>query len=80
MGSRTLTQHAIDKLKPRDKAYEVYDLRDPALMVRVYPSGKKTYCVRYAPDKRFTDTPKFAYFCKTSQSSCATTNLTKHSQ
>ena len=59
MGSKTITQALIDKLKPKATVYEVYDTKVKGFMVRVYPTGKKTYLVRYAAGKKITIAPTY---------------------
>src|SRR5262245_36838927 len=45
--SKLLTAIAIDKLKPRASRYEVPDGGQRGLLVVVFPSGKKSFVVRY---------------------------------
>lgn len=44
-----LLRSLIDKLEPRDSAYDVYDTALAGFAVRVNPGGAKTYIVRYRP-------------------------------
>jgi len=45
--SKGLTAIAIEKLKPKAKRYEVPDPGQRGLLVVVFPSGKKSFIVRY---------------------------------
>jgi integrase len=45
--SKGLTAIAVDNLKPRPKRYEVPDDGQRGLLVAVFPSGKKSFVVRY---------------------------------
>ncbi len=47
-----LTSHTVRGLKPRDKAYEVRDTNVQNFVLRVYPSGIKTYWVTYRIGRR----------------------------
>ena len=44
---KALNAKAIDAFKPMDKRYEVHDLLCPGFSVRVYPTGKKVFTVKY---------------------------------
>lgn len=44
---RTLTQAAIEAAKPKTKAYEIRDTRASGFLIRVQPSGRKTYYCEY---------------------------------
>src|SRR5205814_3399244 len=44
----------IAKLKPQDKAYDVWDDKLTGFIVRVYPSGNMVYRCEYARGKRIT--------------------------
>jgi integrase len=45
-----MTDQALAKQKPKDDRYEVWDTLVSNLMVTVFPSGKKTWSVRYRTD------------------------------
>ena len=45
-----MTDQALAKQKPQDNRYEVWDTLVSNLMVTVFPSGKKTWSVRYRSD------------------------------
>jgi integrase len=45
--SKPLTAIAIDRLKPRSSRYEVPDAGQRGLLIVVFPSGKKSFIVRY---------------------------------
>jgi integrase len=47
-------QKLIDKLKPKDKPYEVRDTRLKGFLVRVQPSGAMSYIVEWGRGKRLT--------------------------
>jgi integrase len=49
---RTLSQQTILSLKPRDKPYDVWDKNLSGFIVRVQPSGRKTYYCQFARGKR----------------------------
>ncbi len=42
-----VTQKLVDDLEPRDRYYRVSDITTPGLSVKVMPSGKKFYTIRY---------------------------------
>lgn len=42
-----LTKTAVEKLAPRDRAYEIYDTEITGLMLRVQPGGQKSWYLRY---------------------------------
>jgi len=44
---RAITQTAIDAAKPKTKAYEIRDTKVSGFLVRVQPSGRKTYYCEY---------------------------------
>ncbi len=44
----------ISKLKPQEKAYDVWDDKLTGFIVRVYPSGGMVYRCEYARGKRIT--------------------------
>lgn len=44
---RAITQTAIDAAKPNTKAYEIRDTKVSGFLVRVQPSGRKTYYCEY---------------------------------
>lgn len=50
----SITQQILAKLKPEAKPYEVRDERIKGFMVRVQPSGHKSFIVEYARGKRLT--------------------------
>ena len=45
--SKALTAIAVDKLKAKPDRYEVADASQRGLLVAVFPSGKKSFIVRY---------------------------------
>ena len=45
--SKALTAIAIEKLRPKANRYEVPDGGQRGLLVAVFPSGKKSFIVRY---------------------------------
>src|SRR5262249_34910469 len=45
--SRLLTAIAVDKLKPKPTRYEISDSGQRGLLIVVFPSGKKSFIVRY---------------------------------
>ena len=53
MGSR-LTAKTAESAKPRDKPYEIRDQRIGGLILRVQPSGVKSWICQYARGKRTT--------------------------
>ncbi len=42
-----LTKSNVDKLLPESEIYDVPDSEIPGLTIRVHPSGRKVYCLRY---------------------------------
>jgi integrase len=50
----SLTQQIITKLAPQEKPYEVRDDRIKGFLLRVQPTGRKSYIVEYARGKRVT--------------------------
>lgn len=50
----SISNDLIKTLEPRDKPYDVRDSDLTGFMVRVYPSGKKSYVVQYGRGKRYT--------------------------
>ncbi|MGX9522672.1 tyrosine-type recombinase/integrase [Vibrio mediterranei] len=50
MPKQMLSQRFIDRIKPSDKTQEVYDAKVSNLYLRVYPSGKVNYFVRFQHD------------------------------
>lgn len=58
-----ITADLVKKLKPKDKPYEVWDTELKGFILRVQPSGVKTYVVEYARHKRIPigqATPQFS--------------------
>jgi integrase len=51
MATKGLTAIAVEKLKPRPKRYEVPDGAQRGLLVAVFPSGKRSFIVRYRFNK-----------------------------
>jgi integrase len=57
-----ITADLVKRLKPDEKPYEVWDTELKGFIVRIQPSGLKTYLVEYARHKRITigqSTPQF---------------------
>lgn len=54
MTAALITVSLVNKLKPEDKRYEVRDTELKGFMVRVSPSGVKTYAVQYKRGGRAT--------------------------
>ncbi|MCY9855992.1 tyrosine-type recombinase/integrase [Vibrio mediterranei] len=50
MPKQMLSQRFIDRIKPSNKTQEVYDTKVSNLYLRVYPSGKVNYFVRFQHD------------------------------
>ena len=44
---KALTDKTIEALKPEPKRYEVHDLRCPGMSLRVTPSGRKTFTIKF---------------------------------
>ena len=44
---KALTDKTIEALKPEPKRYEVHDLRCPGLTLRVSPTGRKSFYIRF---------------------------------
>jgi integrase len=44
---RTLNDMFVRRIKPGDKLFNVYDAKAPGLVLRVYPSGRKTFAFVY---------------------------------
>jgi hypothetical protein len=44
---KALSAKAIDAFKPQVKRYEVHDLLCPGFSLRVYPTGRKVFTVKY---------------------------------
>ncbi len=42
-----LTNRAVDRAAPRDRDYDIHDSEVPGFLLKVYPSGVKTYIYRY---------------------------------
>lgn len=49
-----ISNSLVNTLKPKPAPYDVRDSRTPGFLVRVYPSGKKSYVVQYGRGKRVT--------------------------
>lgn len=49
-----ITQRSVEAARPKTKPYEIRDTSLSGFMVRVQPSGRKTYIVEYARGKRLT--------------------------
>lgn len=49
---QSLSQDAVAALKPEEKPYEIRDSRLPGFILRVQPSGVKTYYCEYARGRR----------------------------
>ncbi|WP_423062680.1 tyrosine-type recombinase/integrase [Candidiatus Paracoxiella cheracis] len=54
MTAALITVSLVNKLQPKDKRYEVRDTELKGFMVRVSPSGVKTYAVQYKRSGRVT--------------------------
>ncbi len=52
MKKHHLTQSKIDKLSHRKKVFSIRDNQQNGLIVRVYPTGKKVYCLQATIDKK----------------------------
>ncbi|MFK7957345.1 MAG: tyrosine-type recombinase/integrase [Lysobacterales bacterium] len=50
---KPLTAFSVSKLRPRPRRYDVRDGAIRGLMVRVYPSGTRTWYVEYPRDRRW---------------------------
>lgn len=60
--TKDLTDRTIKGLKPKDRLYDVPDGKVEGLLIRVHPSGKKNFCLRYfigGRRKRFTLKPDY---------------------
>lgn len=44
---KSLTARTIDALKPQAKRYEIHDLLCPGFSIRVFPTGRKVFTVKY---------------------------------
>ena len=44
---KTLTTKTIDAFKPRERRYEIHDVLCPGFSLRVYPTGRKVFTVKY---------------------------------
>jgi integrase len=44
---KALTAKSVEALKPKAKRYEVHDILCPGFSLRIYPTGKKVYNLRY---------------------------------
>lgn len=54
MAAQSITDSLIKKLKPEEKQYDIRDTQARGFMLRVYPSGLKTYLVEYARGKKYS--------------------------
>ena len=43
---RKLTNRSVAGFKARDEEYFVWDTETPSFFLRVYPTGKKSYCIQ----------------------------------
>ena len=50
----TINADLVKKLTPKEKPFEVWDNTLKGFIVRIQPSGIKTYIVEYARHKRIT--------------------------
>lgn len=44
---KALSVKAINAFKPQSKRYEVHDILCPGFSLRVFPTGRKVYTVKY---------------------------------
>lgn len=44
---KQLTAKSVDALKPKEKRYEVHDVLCPGFSLRIYPTGRKVFNVKY---------------------------------
>lgn len=56
---KNLTQHAIEHAKPRVRPYEIPDAKQPGLLLRVQPSGIKSFIVQWGRGRRVTLKPRY---------------------
>lgn len=59
----SITANLVKKSQPKEKPYEIWDTELKGFILRVQPSGLKTYLVEYARHKRITigqATPQFS--------------------
>ena len=47
---KALNAKAIEAFKPKEKRYEVHDILCPGFSMRVYPTGKKVFTLKYRHD------------------------------
>lgn len=58
MAQNKLTKRSVDAARPSEKRYEIWDSELPGFGVRIAPTGRKTYMLRYRPDGGGRSSPK----------------------
>jgi hypothetical protein len=47
-----LTRRTVETARPREREYILWDESLPGFGLRVFPSGKRSYCIQYRSDGR----------------------------